>query len=88
MQKEKIDRPFIKYWKSIIYYGLRIQKVIESQNKVIERLLFLFRVNNSNAFVLRKIISYSLSGFSIILIGYVLMNILTNYPPREIGLSP
>ncbi len=27
-------------------------------------------------------------GFSIIFIGYVIMNILTNYPPREIGISP
>ena len=88
MQKEKINRPFFKYWKSIIYYELRIQKAIESQNKVIGRLLFLFRVNNNKASALRKIIPYSLSGFSIIFIGYVLMNILTNYPPKVIGISP
>ena len=88
MQKEKINRPFFKYWKSIIYYELRIQKAIESQNKVIGRLLFLFRVNHNNTFVLRKIIPYSLSGFSIIFIAYVLMNILTNYPPKVIGISP
>ena len=86
MQKEKINRHFFKYWKSITYQ--LIQKVIESQNKVIGRLLFLFRVNNKNAVVLRKIIPYSFSGFSIIFIGYVVMNILTNYPPREIGISP
>ena len=86
MQKEKINRPFFKYWKSIIYD--LIQKAIESQNKVIGRLLFLFRVNNSNAVILRKIIPYSLSGFSIIFIGYVLMNFLTNYPPTVIGISP
>ena len=36
MQKEKINRPFFKYWKSIIYD--LIQKAIESQNKVIGRL--------------------------------------------------
>jgi hypothetical protein len=88
MQKEKTNRSFFKYWKSITYYGLRIQKVIESHNKVIGRILSLFRVNNGNTFVLRKIIPYGFSGFSIILIGYVLMNILTNYPPREIGISP
>jgi hypothetical protein len=76
MQKEKINRPFLKYWKFITYN--LIQKAIESQNKVIGRSLFLFRINNSNAVVLRKIIPYSLSGFSIIFIGYVLMNILTN----------
>ena len=86
MQKEKIRRPFFKYWKSITYD--LIQKAIESQNKVIGRLLFLFRVNNSNAIILRKIIPYVFSGGSIIFIGYVLMNILTNYPPKVIGISP
>lgn len=86
MQKEKINRPFFNYWTSIIYD--LIQKAIESQNKVIGRLLFLLRVNNSNAVVLRKIIPYVFSGGSIIFIGYVLMNIFTNYPPRVIGISP
>ena len=86
MQKEKINRPFFNYWKSITYD--LIQKAIESQNKVIGRLLFLFRVNNSNAVILRKIIPYVFSGGSIIFIEYVLMNIFTNYPPRVIGISP
>ena len=86
MQKEKTNRPFFKYWKSIIYD--LIQKAIESQNKVIGRLLFLLRVNNSNAVILIKIIPYVFSGGSIIFIGYVLMNIFTNYPPRVIGVSP
>jgi hypothetical protein len=86
MQKEKINRPFFKYWKSITYD--LIQKAIESQNKVIRRLLFLLRVNNSNAVILPKIIPYVFSGGSIIFIGYVLMNIFTNYPPRVIGISP
>ncbi len=85
MQKEKIDRPFLKYWK-LSKYKL-IQKVIESQNKVIER-LFLFRVNISNSYILKEIIPYVFSGFTIIFMGYVIMNILTNYPPREIGISP
>ncbi len=86
MQKEKINRPFFKYWKSITYDS--IQKAIESQNIVIGRLLFLLRVNNSNAVILKKIIPYVFSGGSIIFIGYVLMNIFTNYPPRVIGISP
>jgi hypothetical protein len=85
MQKEKINRPFLKYWK-LSKYKL-IQKVIESQNKVIER-LFLFRVNISNSYVLKEIIPYVFSGFTIIFMGYVIMNILANYPPREIGISP
>ena len=86
MQKEKRNRPIFKYWKSITYD--LIQKAIESQNKVIGRLLFLFRVNNSTAIILRKNIPYVFSGGSIIFIGYVLMNIFTNYPPRVIGISP
>jgi hypothetical protein len=85
MQKEKINRPFFKYWKSIIYD--LIQKAIESQNKVIGRLLFFLRINNSNG-LLRKTIPYVFSGGSIIFIGYVLINIFTNYPPRVIGISP
>ncbi|HEX5981271.1 MAG TPA: hypothetical protein VFY77_01260 [Nitrososphaeraceae archaeon] len=48
----------------------------------------MLRVNNSNAVILRKIIPYVFSGGSIIFIGYVLMNIFTNYPPRVIGISP
>jgi len=86
MQREKINRPSLKCWKCS--RCKLIQKVIESQNKVIDRLPFLFRINISNAFVLKEIIPYVFSGFSIIFIGYVIMNILTNYPPREIGISP
>ena len=84
MQKEKINRPFFKS----ITYELRIQKIREWQNKVNGRFIFLFRLNRRNEFLLRKTIAYIFSGFSIIFIGYVLMNILTNYPPREIGISP
>ncbi|MGI9010650.1 MAG: hypothetical protein ACR2F1_05635 [Nitrososphaeraceae archaeon] len=87
MQKEKINRPFLKYWKSIIYES-RTQRAIKSHNKVIGSFLFLFRINNNDSFLVRKIIPYVFSGFSIIFIGYVVMNILTNYPPREIGVSP
>ena len=87
MQKEKINRPFFKNWKSITY-ELRIQKIREWQNKVNGRFIFLFRLNRRNEFLSRKTIAYVFSGFSIIFIGYVLMNILTNYPPREIGISP
>ena len=86
MQKEKISTPIFKYLKSITYD--LIHKAIELQNKVIGRLIVLFRVNNSNAVVLRKIIPYVFSGGSIIFIGYVLMNIFSNYPPRVIGISP
>ena len=48
----------------------------------------MLRSNNSNAVVLRRIITYVFSGFSFIFIEYIVMNILTNYPPNEIGVSP
>ena len=86
MQKEKVNSPLFQYCKSFIYE--LIQKVIESQNKFIGTFHFLFRINNSNVVILSKIIPYVFSGCSIIFIGYILMNILINYPPREIGISP
>ena len=87
MQKEKVNSSLFQYCKSFIYE--LIQKVIESQNKFIGTFHFLFRINNNNnVIVLRKIAPYVFSGCSIIFIGYVLMNILTNYPPRVIGISP
>jgi hypothetical protein len=39
-------------------------------------------------FLLKKVFSYAFSGFSIVFIGYVLINILNSYPPRIIGISP
>ena len=87
MQKEKINRPFLKYFKSIIN-ELRIQKAKEWQNKFIKRCINLFRGHNSDVSLFKKVTSFVCSGFSIIFIGYVLMNILTNYPPRVIGISP
>jgi hypothetical protein len=93
MQKEKIDIPFLKYWKSITYCRLIIKKAIDWPIKGIKKLFFLFsrpKNNNisNNGFLLKKITPYVFSGFSIIFIGYLIMNILTNYPPKEIGISP
>lgn len=62
MQREKIDRNFLKFWKK--------------------------RIIINDVFVLRKIIPYIFSGFSLTFIGYIIINILNNYPPREIGISP
>ena len=87
MQKENINRPFLKYLKSVIN-ELRIQKVKDWQNKFIKGCFDLFRGFNSNVSLFKKVTSYVCSGFSIIFIGYVLINILTNYPPRLIGISP
>ena len=42
----------------------------------------------NNAFLLKKVFSYAFSGFSIMFIGYILINILNGYPPRLIGISP
>jgi hypothetical protein len=87
LQKSKRDLILFKYWKNIIY-ELRIQKVIDWYNKVIGRPKSLTDKHNSNAFLFSKIISYAFSGFSIIFIGYLLMNILNNYPPKGIGITP
>ena len=87
MQKSKGDIIFFKYWKNI-KYEFRIQKVIDWYNKVSKKLISLTDKHNSNAFLFRRIISYTFSGFSIIFIGYLLMNILNNYPPNEIGITP
>ena len=87
MQKSKGDIIFFKYWKDI-KYEFRIQKIIDWYNKVIERPVSLSDGYKSNAFLSRNIISYVFSGFSIIFIGYLLMNILNNYHPKEIGITP
>ncbi|HEX6647441.1 MAG TPA: hypothetical protein VF047_09700 [Nitrososphaeraceae archaeon] len=75
MQREKIDRNFLKFWKNIIH-ELSFKKTIP------------YRIIINDVFVLRKIIPYIFSGFSLTFIGYIIINILNNYPPREIGISP
>ena len=87
MQKSKGNTIFYKYWNNI-KYGFRIEKSIYWLNKVIERPIFLSDRWSSKVFLFRKIIAYTFSGFSIIFIGYLLINILNNYPPREIGITP
>jgi hypothetical protein len=88
MQKGKIDIPLYKYWKFITYRKLRVFKSIEWPAKVIEKFLSLFNISENKNGLLKKIIPYVFSGFSIIFIGYLIMNILNNYPPRVIGISP
>jgi hypothetical protein len=39
-------------------------------------------------FSYKDIIHLMFSGFSIVFIGYIIINILNNYPPRMIGISP
>jgi hypothetical protein len=75
MQREKIDRIFLKFWKNITF-ELSFQEKIP------------YRTIVNYGFVMRKIIPYVFSGFSITFIGYIILNILNNYPPREIGISP
>jgi hypothetical protein len=88
MQKEKIDIHLYKYWKFITYHNLRVHKSIEWHARVIEKFLSLFNISENKNGLLKKIIPYIFSGFSIIFIGYLIMNILNNYPPRVIGISP
>ena len=49
-------------------------------------LISLLKINKNNA--LLNAFSYAFSGFSIIVIGYILINIFLNYPPKMIGISP
>jgi len=35
-----------------------------------------------------KSLSYAFPGFSIMFVGYILINIVLNYPPKNIGISP
>ncbi len=42
---------------------------------------------NKNKTIL-KALSYVFSGFSIIFVGYVLIETFLNYPPKMIGISP
>jgi hypothetical protein len=84
---------FLKYWNSIVYNELRILKLIgEKNNKVIEQKQSISisescKRKNDLSF-LKRIISYSFSGFSIIFICYLLLNILNNYPAKELGITP
>lgn len=89
---KKRNRTFFEYWNSITHYELKILKAIEGQNKVIGQnsSISLSRSGRSkrDLSLLKKIISYTFSGFSIIFIGYLLLDILNNYPPPEIGITP
>ena len=71
----------------IIIYSTK-EKITDWYKKVIKRPISLSDEYNSIASLFRRIISYTFSGFSIIFIGYLLMNILNNYPPTEIGITP
>ena len=42
----------------------------------------------SKPFLLKEIMSYAFSGFSIVFMIYILINIIDNYPPKIIGISP
>lgn len=89
---EKRNKTFFEYWNNIAHYELRILKSIEGHNKGIEQsspisLLGSGRIK-SDLSLFKKIISYAFSGFSIIFIGYLLLNMLNNYPPSELGITP
>ncbi len=49
-------------------------------------LISVLKINKNKALV--NTFSYAFSGFSIIVIGYILINISLNYPPKMIGISP
>ena len=88
MEWEKIDIPFYRYWKSIIYYKLLNQKSMQSSAKLGKNHLSLSNFKNYNESLIKIIIPSVFSGFSIMFIGLILLNILTNYPPKIISISP
>ena len=49
-------------------------------------LISVLKINKNKA--LLNAFSYAFSGFSIIVIGYILINTFLNYPPKIIGISP
>lgn len=84
---------FLKYWNSIVYNELRIPKLIgENNNKVIEQKQSISisesRRRKSDLSFLKELFRILFSGFSIIFICYLLLNIVNNYPPKELGITP
>ena len=75
-KKEKYTyKMFLKikiYWSSIIFMALFS---LSFKGKV-------------KPFLLKEILSYSFSGLSIVFIIHILVNIINNYPPKIIGISP
>ena len=49
-------------------------------------LISVFKINKNKA--LLNAFSYAFSGFSINVIGSILVNIFLNYPPKMLGISP
>ena len=49
-------------------------------------LVTILKLNRNKVFL--KSLSYTVSGFSLIFIGYLLIEILLNYPPKMTGISP
>ena len=49
-------------------------------------LISVLKINKNKGLV--NAFSYAFSGFSIIVIGYILISIFLNYPPKMIGISP
>ncbi|MGB9169286.1 MAG: hypothetical protein WCB31_10205 [Nitrososphaeraceae archaeon] len=76
------------------HYELRILKSMEGQNnnKVIGQsqpisLSASGGIKNGLS-LFKKISSYVFSGFTIVFIGYLLLHMLNDYPPSEIGINP
>jgi|JRYC01.1.fsa_nt_gb hypothetical protein len=48
----------------------------------------LYKLTFQKMYSYKDIIHFMFSGFSIVFIGYIIINILNNYPPKVIGISP
>ena len=62
------------------------EKINRNLNKYWKNIIY--KLTFQKMFSYNDIIHYIFSGFSIAFIGYIIINILNNYPPRVIGISP
>ena len=62
------------------------EKIDRNLNKYWKNIIY--KLTFQKMFSYKDIIHYIFSGFSIAFIGYIIINILNNYPPRVIGISP
>lgn len=62
------------------------EKINRNLNKYWKNIIY--KLTFQKMFSYKDIIHYIFSGFSIAFIGYIIINILNNYPPRVIGISP
>ncbi len=69
-------------------YKMFLKTKIYWNNIIFVALFSLSHKGKIKPFLLKEIMSYAFSGFSIVFIIHILVNIVNNYPPKIIGISP